>query len=82
VLDYMHDNEFAARQALQDFEHDGHRPFQETWELDFSAYTFRFVWCLYAIVWTIRQYDHIKSRYQPAGFPFTFTRGFMEGSQP
>lgn len=61
VLGYAHDGEHAARQALTDFEHDRHRPFQDTWECNFSAYTFRYVWCCYALVWGIRQYDAAKS---------------------
>lgn len=77
VLDYMHD-EGPAREALADFEYKGRHPLQDAaYESAFSTYTFRFVWCLYAIVWTIRQYDHCRTRYQPAGLPFTFTRDFM-----
>lgn len=61
VLAYAHDGEYAARDALTQFEHDSHRPFQDSWECNFSAYTFRFVWCCYALAWAIRQYDKAKS---------------------
>jgi hypothetical protein len=61
VLSYSHDGEYAARDALTQFEYEGRRPFQDCWELSFSAYTFRFVWCCYALVWAIRQYDQARS---------------------
>lgn len=63
ILAYAHDNEYAARTALAEFEWitdtnlGKRRPFQDSWEANFYEYTFRFVWCLYAIVWTIREYD-------------------------
>jgi hypothetical protein len=60
-LDYAEDNEFAARAALVDFEFRGRRPFQDAWERSFDEYTFRFIWCLYAIVWTIREYDSLRA---------------------
>ena len=34
---------------------------QDTWECDFKDYTVHFIWCLYAIVWGIQQYDKFKS---------------------
>lgn len=61
VLDYSRDGEYPARQAMQDFEHEKRRPFQESWECNFSEYTHRFIWCCYAIAWGIRQYDLTKS---------------------
>lgn len=61
ILSYVQDGEYAARDALTNFEHDRHRPFQDTWECNFSAYTFRFVWCCYALAWGIRQYDKARS---------------------
>ena len=38
------------------FEHEGFQ-FHDSWEWDNTSYTFRFLWCLYAITWGIRQYD-------------------------
>lgn len=61
ILCYSHDGEYAARDALINFEHDRHRPFQDSWECRFEAYTFRFVWCCYALAWGIRQYDKARS---------------------
>lgn len=33
--------------------------FQDVWEIDMTAYSYHFVWCLYAIVWGINQYDSV-----------------------
>lgn len=59
------DDEHDARRALYDYARDGHE-FRDSWEEDFTEYTYRFVWCCRAIVWAIQQYD--------AG------RGAMEGA--
>lgn len=61
VLAYAQDGEHEAREALIEFEHDRHRPFQDSWECRFEAYTLRFVWCCYALAWGIRQYDAARS---------------------
>jgi hypothetical protein len=61
VLAYSHDGEYPARQAMMEFEHEGRRPFQDTWECSFTEYTFRFIWCCYALAWGIRQYDTTKA---------------------
>lgn len=50
------DDEHAARKAIVDFECDGHE-FYDSWEADFKTYTFRFLWCCYAVVWAIQKYD-------------------------
>lgn len=34
--------------------------FVDMWEVDFTAYTYRFLWCLHAIVWGIQKYDGAK----------------------
>lgn len=54
--DVLHDDEHDARKALYEFDEDGHE-FVDTREVDFTTYTFRFVWCCRAIVWAIQQYD-------------------------
>jgi hypothetical protein len=61
VLDYADDGETRARDALCDFEFDGRRAFQDSWEANFDEYTHRFIWCLYAIVFTIREYDRARA---------------------
>ena len=34
-----------------------HYLFSGVWEFDFKTYTYQYLWCLYAIVWGIQQYD-------------------------
>lgn len=34
--------------------------FTDIWEYDFTEYTYRFLWCCYALVWGIKQYDAAK----------------------
>jgi len=53
------DNEHDAIYALSTFESDG-LDFQDFWEVDFKEHTYHFIWCLYAIVWGIQQYDALK----------------------
>lgn len=54
------DNEYDAHRNLSEFSLKlaGHRfEFHDTWEWDLKAYTYHYVWCCFAIVWAIRQYD-------------------------
>lgn len=60
VLDRAYDGEYAAYQAVNDFEHSGFR-FQDFFEHRLQEYTLGFVWCCYAIQWGIRQYDMAKA---------------------
>lgn len=62
VLDYADDGEVRARDALDQFEHNGRRIFHDTWEWDLKEYTSRFVWCCYALAWGIQQYDAAKAK--------------------
>lgn len=57
VLAYADDGEFQAHQVLDEFEHDDHRWFTDSYEANFDEYTFRFIWCCYALAWAIRVYD-------------------------
>lgn len=34
--------------------------FQDVWEIDIKTYGYHFIWCLYAIAWSIQQYDASK----------------------
>ena len=34
--------------------------FQDFFEIDFSEWTFRFLWCCYALAWGVQQYDASK----------------------
>lgn len=51
-------DEAEAYRNIVDFEHDGFT-FSDVWEISGRAYTFRFVWCLHAIVWGIQQYNRL-----------------------
>lgn len=37
---------------------------QDAWEYDFNDYTFRYLWCCYAIAWGVKQYDQFKEEQQ------------------
>ncbi|KAB2841179.1 MAG: hypothetical protein F9K47_11875 [Burkholderiales bacterium] len=51
----------TAYQAAMSFEVDGQCPFQDWWEVDTDEYTYHFLWCCYAIVWGIQQYDQSRA---------------------
>lgn len=64
VLRYLDDSEGDSINAVRNFscEIDGHKfEFQDSWEWDCREYTFRFIWCCYAIVWAINKYDDSKT---------------------
>lgn len=71
VYDQFDDNEHEAYKAVNDFsfspesERFGYKPhtyqFSDTWEWDCEDYTYRFVWCCYAIAWAIKLYDNRES---------------------
>ena len=66
ILDFSEDSEWSLVAALNNFSlyHgiDTEFAFYDFWD-GFSGMskTFHFIWCLYAIVWTIQKYDEIKS---------------------
>lgn len=63
VLGFADDGEREAHEALRDFRvgvSGNTFEFSDTWEWDLKEYTFRFVWCCYALAWAIRQYDAEK----------------------
>jgi hypothetical protein len=59
------EDESTARRALADFEHAGFT-FSDSWEIGGNAYTYHFLWCLYAIVWAIQRYDAALTKPQAA----------------
>lgn len=61
VLSVADHGEAAARRAVDDFEHQGFR-FTDFFETNLREYTHRFVWCCYALVWGIRQYDALAAK--------------------
>lgn len=60
VLSCADDGEYRARMAANDFEREGFR-FTDFWEADLTEYTYRFVWCCYAIAWGVQQYDNASA---------------------
>jgi hypothetical protein len=59
------ENEYEAHQNTSQFEYSFDHPawgnstfeFNDFWEHNLKSYTYRYLWCCYAIVWGIRQYD-------------------------
>lgn len=43
-----------------DFAFDGDNPFQDWWEVNTDEYSFRFIWCCYALAWGILKYDDAR----------------------
>lgn len=52
---YADDGESAFRSRVFEFDHDGFQV--DLSEHNLREYTYRFIWCCYALVWGIRQYD-------------------------
>ncbi|HCN87812.1 MAG TPA: hypothetical protein DIT28_01320 [Oxalobacteraceae bacterium] len=64
VLSTAWDGEHEARVAVNDFkcEMSGNTfEFHDASEFDFEDYTYRFIWCCYAIAWAVRKYDDATS---------------------
>lgn len=66
ILSCVDDGPQAVHDAATDFEHDGHKPFQNFFEVDMDEYTSRFIWCCYALAWGIEQYDKSKQSTETA----------------
>lgn len=60
IYSRLDDGEHDAYRAASEFNHNGFR-FDDLWDHDFKEYTYRFVWCCYALAWGIRQYDAAKT---------------------
>lgn len=50
----------AEYRAAIDFEASDGTTFDGFWEVDCDTYTYRFLWCCYAVVWAIQKYDNAK----------------------
>lgn len=64
VNPYLEDGEYEAHRAVRDFSvtiNDEKYEFSDTWEWECDEYTFRFVWCCYALAWSIKKYDESKA---------------------
>ena len=71
---FCHESEHEIRDALNNFKYidseqddgdessDFEHEFSDTWEINGTEYCYRYTYCLYAIVWAIRQYDEAKAR--------------------
>lgn len=60
VLDLAHDGQHAAYSAAMNFKGPDGTKFADFWECNSDEYTYRFIWCCYALSWGIRQYDAAK----------------------
>lgn len=61
VLIREFDGEHEARRAAYLYKHKATGfNFQDFGECDLTVYSHRFLWCCYALVWGIRQYDALK----------------------
>ena len=61
VLAFSDEGEHEASRAVYEFEHDGYC-FVDFFEATLTEYTYRFIWCCYAIAWGINKYDQQKER--------------------
>jgi hypothetical protein len=60
VLAAADEGEVRAFDAANEFEFADFR-FNDFWETNLRTYTYRFVWCCYAIAWAIPQYDAARA---------------------
>ena len=60
ILPYI-DNEHEAVYNVWTFSYKNFQ-FQDFFEYSITDYTFHYIWCLYAIVWGIDQYDKLKEK--------------------
>jgi hypothetical protein len=51
----------ACYMAVTEFEWDNQQYFTDFFEHSLEDYTFHYIWCCYALVWGIRQYDAAQS---------------------
>ena len=65
VLSYADENEYEARSALTRFRSHG-MEFIDTFEWDFTEYTYRYIWACHAIAWAVMQYDEAKNTTEAA----------------
>lgn len=70
MFDETEECESEMRRAVREFKYgdNGEYPrksdfeFSDPWEIDGEVYTYHYLWCLYAIVWAIQQYDAEKEK--------------------
>lgn len=59
ILDAAED-EYSAVQAIRDFDSELIF-FSDFWEVDYTEYKSNYLWCLYAIVWGISEFDKLTN---------------------
>lgn len=52
------DNEWLAIYAAMEFRFEDKELFQDFWEVDCKQWKSHYLWCCYAIVWAIQQYEY------------------------
>ncbi len=57
VLWHAEEGEDIAVSAARGFEFNAENVFQDFYECNVKSFTYRFLWCCWAIVWGIQQYD-------------------------
>ncbi len=62
VISIADDGEWRAMTAAQDFRSENDYQLYDFWENDCKVFTYRFLWCCYAICWGIQQYDKAKAK--------------------
>lgn len=65
VYYYFDEGEHEARKAVRDFSRTvggSCYEFSDPWEWKCEDYTYRFVWCCYAIAWAIKNYDAVIAK--------------------
>lgn len=63
VIDGLDDfSKDMAYKAVMEFQYQGKPLFQDWWEVDTDEYTFRYIWCLHALVWGIQRYDKATAK--------------------
>lgn len=71
IIEDLHDEVFGdndestARRKLEEFMHlgsGGQFVFNDSWEIGGRDFSYHFLWCLYAIVWGIQQYDEYRAK--------------------
>lgn len=56
------DDEFEFVTAVRDWDHESGFDLDDFWEVTTESYTYHFIWCCYAIVWAIQQFDaHVEA---------------------
>jgi hypothetical protein len=54
------EHEYSAIRAAIDFTFEDKELFQDFWEVDCKKWNSNYLWCCYAVVWAIQQYDAAK----------------------